>query len=125
MRSANNQRLTLRAAFSRDRYDTDAGISTEGGRIPVGIARECRFNTPQDVMAYRWYEVGAEYSSEPLPRVRITESGKLRQNPYTYLSAESLALGAAADGRGQVEHGYLFFGHDWRSLHSLESSRCK
>lgn len=118
VRPGDNQRLRLRAAFSRDRYTTDAGIPTDAGRIPSRIARDRRFNTPQDSMAYRWYEIGAEYTIEPIAGIRLAERASYVQNPYTYFSAEGLALGRAADGSGQVERSYLFFGHDWRPFYN-------
>lgn len=90
---ADNQRLLLRAAFSRDRYDTDAGIPTQGGEIPDGISRSRRFNPPQDLMAYRWYEVGAEYSIEPMAGVRDHRSRELRAEPVRLLLRRGAGAG--------------------------------
>lgn len=113
-RPSEAQRLLVRANFSRDRYNTDAGVPTVDGRIPDGIARDRRFNTPQDQLTYRWYEVSAEYSLRLASWLRLVDRLSYVRNPYNYLSAEGLY----PTEDNTVEREYLFFGHDWRPLYN-------
>jgi iron complex outermembrane recepter protein len=107
------QRLTLRASVNRDRYDTDAGIPTVNGAIPAGVARNTRYNTPQDRMIYSNFDASLDY------RLRVADAVELRdrlfaaRNEYDYFSTESLQVGDAGD---VVERGFLFFDRHWRPV---------
>ena len=108
-------RVRLRASFSRDRFNTDTGIPTdESGRVPAGIALDRRFNTSQDYLTSRSFDVSGSYSLQPSRSVELNARINYTYNPYSYAAAETLGLGP----NNTVTRGWFFLERRWKPLYT-------
>ncbi|MBC7173232.1 MAG: TonB-dependent receptor plug domain-containing protein, partial [Polyangiaceae bacterium] len=103
-------RLRVRAAVVDDAYSTDAGIPTLNGRIPDGVDRGTRYNTPQDFMRYRRYDVSVDYGYRIREHLELRNRFAFSRDSYEYLSTETLAV--AANGN-DVERGFFYLDRRW------------
>ncbi|HYQ00785.1 MAG TPA: TonB-dependent receptor [Polyangiaceae bacterium] len=108
-------RVLVRGGFSRDRFNTDTGIPTDAqGKVPAGIALDRRFNTAQDYLASRSYDVSGAYTLRPTSFLELNARINYTYNPYSYASAETLGLGP----NETVTRGWFFLQREWKPLYS-------
>ena len=108
-------RLLVRASFARDRFNTDTGIPTDAqGKVPSGIALDRRFNTAQDYLASRSYDVSGAYTLQATHFLELNARVSYTYNPYSYASAETLGLGP----NDTVTRGWFFLQREWKPLYS-------
>jgi iron complex outermembrane receptor protein len=109
-----NQRhmLVARGAFQKMHFDTDTGLPTEGGRVPDGIPLNRRFNTASDHLDAEVYDARLDYTYEPADWISLAVRAGVSHNPYTYKSAEVLAVGPSET----VERQWFYLDHTWNPL---------
>ena len=108
-------RVLVRGGFSRDRFNTDTGIPTDAqGKIPAGIALDRRFNTAQDYLTSRSFDVSGSYTLQATSFLELNARINYTYNPYSYASAETLGLGP----NDTVTRGWFFLQREWKPLYS-------
>jgi iron complex outermembrane receptor protein len=108
-------RVRLRASYSRDRFNTDTGIPTdETGHIPAGIALNRRFNTAQDYLTSRSFDVSGAYTLQASRAVEFSARLNYTYNPCSYASSETLGLGP----NDTVTRAWFFLERRWKPLYT-------
>jgi iron complex outermembrane receptor protein len=108
-------RVLVRGSFSRDRFNTDSGIPTDAqGKPPSGIALDRRFNTAQDYLTSRSFDVSGAYTLQATHFLELNARVSYSYNPYSYASAETLGLGPD----DTVTRGWFFLQREWKPLYS-------
>jgi iron complex outermembrane receptor protein len=108
-------RVLVRGSFARDRFNTDAGIPTDAqGKIPAGIALNRRFNTAQDYLSSRSFDVSCAYTLQATRALELNARISYTYNPYSYASAETLGLGP----NDTVTRAWFFLQREWKPLYS-------
>jgi TonB-dependent siderophore receptor len=114
-RPSPTHRILVRGSFSRDRFNTDAGIPTDAqGKVPSGIALNRRFNTAQDYLASRSFDVSGAYTLQATRLLELNARINYTYNPYSYASAETLGLGP----NDTVTRSWFFLQREWKPLYS-------
>jgi iron complex outermembrane receptor protein len=104
--------LVARGAFQKMYFTTDAGLPTEGGRVPGGIPLDRRFNTASDYLGGEVYDARLDYTYKPADWIAASIRAGASHNPYTYKSAEVLAVGPSET----VERQWFYLDHEWNPL---------
>ena len=108
-------RVLLRGGFSRDRFNTDTGVPTDAqGKVPAGIALDRRFNTAQDYLSSRSFDVSGAYTLQATRYLELNARVNYTYNPYSYASAETLGLGPD----DTVTRGWFFLQREWKPLYA-------
>jgi iron complex outermembrane recepter protein len=105
-------KLVVRGAFQKLHFSTDTGLPTEAGHVPEGIPSDRRFNTPWDYLDAEVYDARLDYAYNPAHWIALTVRAGASHNPYSYKSAEFLAVGPSET----VERQWFFLEHDWKPL---------
>lgn len=111
-----DHKLSLRASYYLNHYDTDAGLPTFADdhasptrRVPRELPLSTRYNTPYDRMRFQSIEGQLEYWLRLGGAWTLTERASVLATETEYLSAET--LDASADRPGGLDREYLFFHH--------------